>query len=44
MYVLLVFVVDSKDVTINVVEEIIKVDFFDDDTIVCVGVNVNPII
>ena len=44
MYVLLVFIVDSEDVTINIVEEIIKVDFFDDDMIVCVGINVNPII
>ena len=44
MYVLLVFVIDSKDVTINAVEDIIKVDFFDEDIIVCVGVNVNPII
>ena len=44
MYVLLVFVVDSEDVTINVVEEIVKVNFFDDGMTVCVGINVNPII
>ena len=44
IHVLLWFVVDSEDVTINVPEEIIKLDFFDDDITICVGVNVNPII
>ena len=44
IHVLLWFVVDSEDVTINVPEEIIKLDFIDDDITICVGVNVNPII
>ena len=44
MYVLLVFVVDSEDVMIKFVDKSIKDDFFDDDIIICVGVQVNPII
>ena len=38
------FVVDSDNVTVNVVEEIIKVDFFDDVITVGIGVQVNSII
>ena len=41
---LLVFVVDSEDVSVNVVDKSIKGDFFDDDITICVGVQVNPII
>ena len=44
MCVLLVFVVDSEDVMIKFVDKSIKDDFFDDDIIICVGVQVNPII
>ena len=44
MYVLLVFVVDSEIVSVNIVDKSIKVDFFDDDITICVGVQVNPII
>ena len=41
---LLVFVVDSDDVTINVVDKYIKDVVFDDDITICVVVQVNPII
>ena len=44
LYSLLVFIIDNKIVTVNVIDENIQIDFINDDITVGIGVQVIPII